>query len=416
MSVARALYLQSGGVTAVLNGSACGVIEAAHAQGVSVLAARNGFAGLLAEDLVDTDSVPATEIARLRDLPGGSFGASRQLLHAFDAAPAEWQRVREVLAAHDIGHVYVNGGNGSMMSAALLAELPQRLGYPLTVVGIPKTIDNDLLGTDCSPGFASAAKYLATSMREAGLDLRSMAGGKRVFILEVMGRHTGWLAAACALAAAQEGEPPQLVLMPEVPFDPARFLAAVADCLDHYGYCAIAAAEGLVDGAGRPLAEQQHAAIYGHEQLGGVAAYLAQLLRERLQVKCHYATADYLQRAARHLASAVDVEQAYAVGAAAVRCALAGESGVMTTIERLSVAPYRWQVGRVALSAVADLEWRVPAEFIRADGLQVTTAARDYLRPLIAGERPPVFCEGLPDYRPIAWPAVVKRLPDYVRG
>lgn len=414
--MARALYLQSGGVTAVLNSSACGVIETARAQGLSVLAARDGFAGLLTEDLVDTDAVPTAEVARLRDLPGGSFGASRHLLPTYDVAPEAWQRVRDVLAAHDIRCVFVNGGNGSMMSAALLAELPQRLGYPLAVVGIPKTIDNDLLSTDCSPGFASAAKYLATSMREAGLDLHSMAGGQRVFILEVMGRHTGWLAAACALAAAQEGEPPHLVLLPEVPFEPERFLAAVAECLMRHGYCAIAAAEGLVDGAGQPLAEQQHAAIYGHEQLGGVAAYLAQLLRDRLQVKCHYAMADYLQRAARHLASAVDLEQAYAVGAEAVRWALAGGSGVMTTIERLQDAPYRWQVGRVALSLVADLERRVPTEFIRADGLQVTAAALGYLRPLIVGEQPPAFCEGLPDYRPISWPAVAKRLPAFDLG
>ena len=413
MRRSRALYLQSGGVTAVLNVSACGVIETARQHGLPVLAARYGFAGLLSEDLLDTTAVADDMLAHLRDLPGGSFGASRRLLRPYEQAPAEWERVRDVLAAHDIDTLFINGGNGSMDSAHTLSTLAERLQYPLTVIGVPKTIDNDLMLTDCSPGFGSAAKYLATSMREAGMDVRSMAGGRRVFILEAMGRHTGWLAGACALAAEGPGEPPHIVLMPEVPFDLERFLSEVESCLARYNCCTIAVAEGLVDQEGRAIAEQRSATVYGHEQLGGIGGWLAQRIRERTGVTCHAAVADYLQRAGRHLASAMDVAQAYAAGAEAVRLALAGTTDVMTTIERLQDEPYRWQISTAPLGDIGDREKPVPREFIRDDGLHVTEAFLRYLRPLIAGEAPPAFRNGLPDYRPIPWPVVQKRLPAF---
>lgn len=407
----RALYLQSGGVTAVLNASAAGVIDACRDAGLPLLAARDGLAGLLRGDIVDTDLVDRGEIARLCSLPGGCFGASRRMLPAFDADPAPWWQLRDVLQAYGVDTVFLNGGNGSMASAAHLAQFGDVVGYPLTVVGVPKTIDNDLPATDTCPGYGSAAKYLATSMLEAILDLRSMAGGKRVFILETMGRHTGWLAAACALAATATTPGPQIVLVPEVPFNPEAFLAAVQTALNRDGYCAVAVAEGLRDQAGNFLAEARAANTYGFEQLGGVGQTLAALLRQRLGVAVHLAVADYLQRAGRHLAAAVDVAQAYAVGAAAVPLALAGQGGCMTTVVRTGEHPYTWSVGQVPLAVVADQERALPAAFLAASGLGVSEACVTALRPLIEGERPPPFVEGVPDYRSVAWPKARPLIP-----
>lgn len=402
MAARNALYVQSGGVTAVINASACGLIEAArrHPDRIGrVLAGRDGLTGVLAEDLIDTSLESAAHIAALRHTPGGAFGSCRRDLPPLDDSSGEYERFFAVLAAHDIGYFFCNGGNGSMDTALKVARKAAELGYPLQVIGVPKTVDNDIMHTDCCPGFGSAAKYVATSMREAGLDIASMArSSTRVFVFEVMGRNCGWLTAAAGLAAEAAGQPPHLLLLPEIPFVPARFLAAVGHAVRQYGYCAIAAAEGLVGTDGRPLAEAAPRDAAGHVQLGGVGEQVARLAHERLGLKHHSAKADYLQRAARHLASATDLAQAYAVGEEAIAFALAGESGVMVAIERLADAPYEWRTRPVPLAEVANFERRLPAGFVTPDGFHITDIARRYLFPLIAGEAAPPYREGLPEY------------------
>lgn len=400
--MARLLYLQSGGPTAVLNGSAQGVIETARAQGVPVCAAANGLAGLLAGELYDCSSAPADSIRRLGWLPGASFGTSRHVLAAYDEVPEQWARLAEVVRQFDIGYLLLNGGNGSMETALRLGELAQRFDLPLLALGVPKTIDNDLEGTDFSPGFPSAAKYLASSLREVTHDMRSMGRG-RVFIMETMGRHVGWLAAACSLAAGA-GEPAPLVLLPEVAFDEARVLQTVQHRLQQDGYCAIAVAEGLRQADGRFVAQMHADAVYGHEQLGGAGAWLAQRLQQALGVHAHVALVDCQQRAAMHLASATDARLAYEAGAACVHWALAGQGGVMAGLQRQDDG---WQAVPVPLAQVAGLERTVPAHFIADDGLSMTAAFTRYLQPLLQGEVAIPYIDGLPDYRVLSWPRLV---------
>ncbi|MRD73647.1 diphosphate--fructose-6-phosphate 1-phosphotransferase [Rhodocyclus tenuis] len=411
------LYAQSGGVTAVINASACGLIEAARAASPrigKVFAARNGILGALAEDLIDTSAESDTDIARLRHTPGGAFGSCRYKLKSIDEQRAQYERLIEVFRAHDIGYFFYNGGGDSMDTANKVSQIAERLGYPLICVGVPKTVDNDLPLTDCCPGFGSVAKYVATSMREAGFDVASMARtSTKIFVLEVMGRHAGWITAACGLAAQSAAEPPHLLLFPEVAFDEVRFLARVKDCVERYDYCTIAVSEGLRDSAGRFLSDMGTRDAFGHAQLGGVGQIVAQLIKDRLGYKYHWALADYLQRAARHVASRTDVEQAYALGRAAVDLALAGRNAVMPVIERLSDSPYRWQVGVAVLKDVANIERKMPADFIAADGFGITDACRAYLAPLIEGEDFPPFRDGLPDYVRLQNPAVPRRLPDF---
>jgi 6-phosphofructokinase 1 len=406
MSASPLLYLQSGGPTAVFNATAQGVIEAARSLERPLLATRDGLDGLIEGRLVDTTRVSDSEIARLSSLPGGSFGVSRNMVPSFLEAPQLWLRMRDVLQGHDIHHLLVNGGNGSMGSAARLAEFTRHTGYPLSVIGIPKTIDNDLPGTDFSPGFPSAARFLATLMREVTLDMDSMAQ-RRVFIMETMGRHTGWLAAATAAAAQHPGAAPHLILLPEVPFEAERFLLRLHQCLERHGHCGITVAEGLSGVDGRPLAETRHDQVYGHEQLGGAGVYLAQLIRQRMEITAHVAQVDCLQRAARHLASGLDLRLAHLAGRVAVEWALAGRHGVMTGITRSAAAVPLWGIAPVSLAEVGDQERKLPAEFIDALNLGVTPAFLDYLRPLLAaGEPVPSAADGLPDCRPIAWGAL----------
>lgn len=397
----RLLYLQSGGPTAVLNRSAQGVIETARTLGVPVCAASNGLAGLLAGQLYDCSAAAAANIQRLGWLPGASFGTSRQILAPYAADPQPWQQLADVLRRFDIGYVLLNGGNGSMETALALGELAQRFDLPLQALGVPKTIDNDLEGTDFSPGFPSAAKYLASSLREVIHDMRSMARG-RVFIMETMGRHVGWLAAACSLAAP-DGEPAPLLLLPEVAFDEARVMQAVQQRLQQDGYCAIAVAEGLRQADGRFVAQMHADAVYGHEQLGGAGAWLAQRLQAQLGVHAHVALVDCQQRAAMHLASATDARLAYAAGAACVHWALAGQGGVMAGLQRRADD---WVVTPVPLGGVAGLERRLPAAFIGADGLSVTPAFAEHVRPMLQGEVALPYVDGLPDYRTLHWPAL----------
>lgn len=413
----NAFYAQSGGVTAVINASACAVIEAArnHPDRIGkVFAGRNGIIGALAEDLIDTSLESAADIARLRHTPGGAFGSCRYKLKSLEQHRAQYERLIEVFRAHDIGYFFYNGGNDSMDTAWKVSLLSQQLGYPLVCVGIPKTVDNDLPHTDACPGFGSVAKYVATAMREAGYDVASMAAtSTKVFVMEVMGRHAGWITAACGLASEAAGEPPHILLFPEVPFDEAAFLARVDACVRDHGYCTVAVSEGLQDAQGRFLADMGGSDAFGHAQLGGVGQVVAQLIKDRLGLKYHWALPDYLQRSARHLASATDLEQAYAVGKAAVELALAGRNAVMPGIVRRADAPYRWEIGVAELKDVANVERKMPRDFISDDGFHITDKCRAYLAPLIAGEASPPWRDGLPDYVRLKNIAVPKKLGEF---
>jgi len=407
-------YAQSGGVTAVINASACGVIETArkHRNKLGkVYAGRNGILGALTEDMIDTSAESAKAIAALRHTPGGAFGSARYKLKGLDQNRAEYERLIEVFKAHDIGYFFYNGGGDSMDTAYKVSQIGNELGYPVVCVGVPKTVDNDLPVTDCCPGFGSVAKYIAVSTREAALDVASMARtSTRVFILEIMGRHAGWIAAAGGLAGETPADAPHIILFPEIPFDEAAFLARVKECVARYEYCVVVVSEGTRTPEGKFLAEAGTKDAFGHAQLGGVASTVAQLVRGKLGFKYHYAIADYLQRAARHIASKVDVQQAYAMGKAAVELALAGENAVMPTIVRKSDSPYRWSVGKVALAKVANKEKMMPRNFITKDGFGITAACRKYLAPLIQGEDYPPYVKGLPSYVSLKNQRVARKL------
>ncbi len=416
MSGKNAFYAQSGGVTAVINASACGVIETAreHRDRIAnVYAGRHGIIGALTEDMIDTNRETARAIAALRHTPGGAFGSARYKLKSIDDNRREYERLIDVFRAHDIGYFFYNGGNDSMDTAHKVSQISKKLGYPVTCLGIPKTVDNDLPVTDNCPGFGSVAKYVAVSTREAALDVLSMARtSTKVFILEVMGRHAGWIAAAAGLAGKEPGEAPHIILFPEIPFDQAAFLKRVKACVEAYEYCVVVVSEGASYADGKFLAEAGTRDAFGHAQLGGVAPVVANMVREELGYKYHYAVADYLQRSARHIASAVDVEQAYAVGKAAVKMALAGKTAVMPVIERVSDRPYRWKIAEAPLSRVANKEKKLPRRYISKDGFGITEAGRRYLAPLIKGENYPPYVNGLPKYVTLKGHPVRKQLND----
>ena len=413
----NAFYAQSGGVTAVINATACGVIETARRLGDrmgKVFAGRNGILGALREELIDTSVESAQAIAALRHTPSGAFGSCRYKLKSPGDSEREYRRLIDVFRAHDIGYFFYNGGGDSQDTAYKVSELGARLDYPLVCIGVPKTVDNDLPRTDTCPGFGSVAKYVAVSVREASLDVASMCEtSTKVFILEVMGRHAGWIAASGALAQDRPGDPPHVILFPEVPFDEASFLAKVRETVDKVGYCVIVASEGARYADGTLLAESGGRDAFGHAQLGGVAPTLARMIQEALGYKYHWAVADYLQRSARHIASATDVEQAFAIGRAAVEFALSGRNAVMPTIVRESDEPYRWRIGEAPLRSVANVERKVPKSYISKSGYGITAAGRRYLKPLIAGEDPPPYRDGLPDYVTLRNELVPKRLPPF---
>jgi len=414
----NALYAQSGGVTAVINATACGVIEACrrHRDRIAHLyAGRDGIVGALTEDLIDIGREDAATIRALRFTPSGAFGSARYKLKDLERDLPKYKRLIDVFRAHDLGYFFYNGGNDSMDTALKLSQLGAQMGHRVVCIGIPKTVDNDLPVTDCCPGFGSVAKYVAVSTLEASLDVASMARtSTKVFILEVMGRHAGWIAAAGGLAARKTGDAPHVILFPEIAFDRERFLARVRETVERKSYCVIVASEGTRDAAGRFLSDMGTRDAFGHVQLGGVAPTLATMIKEALGYKYHWALADYLQRSARHIASRVDVEQAYAVGRAAVELALAGKNAVMPVIVRKSSEPYRWSIGSVSIAAVANREKMVPRHFITADGFGITAACRRYLAPLIGGEDYPPFKGGIPAYAKLRAARVRRRLQPFV--
>ena len=410
----NAFYAQSGGVTAVINASACGVIETArkHRNKIGkVYAGRNGIIGALTEDLIDTSRESAGAIRALRHTPAGAFGSCRYKLKSLEQNRREYERLIEVFQAHDIGYFFYNGGGDSADTCLKISQLSETMGYPIAAVHVPKTVDNDLPVTDNCPGFGSVAKYIAVSTREASFDVASMAKtSTKVFILEVMGRHAGWIAAAGGLASSRDTEIPIVILFPEVAFDRDKFLAKVDAAVKRFGYCTVVVSEGVKSDDGKFLADQGLRDAFGHAQLGGVAPVVASIVKDGLGLKYHWGVADYLQRAARHIASKTDVDQAYAMGKAAVELAIRGNNSVMPTIVRKANRPYRWAVGVAPLSKVANVEKMMPGDFITPDGFGITTKCRTYLEPLIKGEDYPPYRDGMPQYVRLKNTPVKKRL------
>jgi 6-phosphofructokinase len=414
MTVYNALYAQSGGVTAVINASACGVIQTArqHKDKIGkVFAARNGIIGALTEDLIDTSLESDADIAALRHTPAGAFGSCRHKLGSIEKHRAQYERLIEVFSAHNIRYFFYNGGGDSQDTAHKVSQISETMGYPITCIGIPKTVDNDLPFTDNSPGYGSVAKYVAVSIREAGMDVASMAlTSTKVFIMEVMGRHAGWIAAAGGIAAEKESEAPHIILFPEILFDQDAFLKKVSACVKKFGHCAIVASEGLKNPDGGFISESGLVDAFGHKQLGGVAPILAKIVKDSLGYKYHWALADYLQRSARHIASKTDVEQAYALGKAAIELALAGKNAIMPIIVRNSGKNYSWSIGEAPLEKVANVEMKMPRDFISEDGFHITDKCREYITPLIGGEDYPPYKNGLPCYVTLKNVAVEKKL------
>jgi 6-phosphofructokinase len=398
----NAFYAQSGGVTAVINTSACGVLQTARMNPdkiAKVYAGTNGIIGALTEDLIDTSQESDAAIAALRHTPSGAFGSCRYKLKGLDDNRAEYERLIEVFKAHDIGFFFYNGGGDSADTCHKVSQISKALDYPIQTIHIPKTVDNDLPITDNCPGFGSVAKYIAISTREASFDVRSMAKtSTKVFVIEVMGRHAGWIAAAGGLAADEDNDIPVIILFPEVEFDQEHFLSKVKHNVENAGFCSVVVSEGAHWPDGKFLAEQGTRDAFGHAQLGGAAPVVANMVKEAFGYKFHWAVADYLQRSARHIASKTDVEQAYAMGKAAVEFAIAGENAIMPTIVRTSNQPYSWEVGKTPLSEVANVEKFMPSEYISDDGFGITDACRQYLLPLIEGEDYPPYKNGLPQY------------------
>jgi ATP-dependent phosphofructokinase / diphosphate-dependent phosphofructokinase len=417
MAAKNAFYAQSGGVTAVINASAAGVIETARQQKETIgeiYAGRNGIIGALTEDLIDTGKDSIEAIRALRHTPSGAFGSCRYKLKSLEQNRREYERLIEVFKAHNIGYFFYNGGGDSADTCLKVSQLADTLGYSIQAIHVPKTVDNDLPITDCCPGYGSVAKYIAVSTLEASFDVASMSKtSTKVFVLEVMGRHAGWIAAAGGLASTSDCEIPIVILFPEIPFDKAKFLAKVDSNVQKFGYCSVVVSEGVKGEEGNFLSDQGIRDAFGHAQLGGVAPVVANIVREGLGLKYHWGVADYLQRAARHIASKTDVEQAYAMGKAAVEFAVQGHNSVMPTIERLSNTPYQWKVGMAQLSSVANVEKMMPKDFISQDGFGITDKCREYLAPLIMGEDYPPYKDGLPTYVRLKNLAVTKKLSDF---
>ena len=402
MDVKNAFYAQSGGVTAVINASAAGVIEVCRQNKSKIgklYAGLNGIVGALREELIDTSFESDDAISQLLHTPGGAFGSCRYKLKKYEDDVTEYERLIKVFRAHNIGYFFYNGGGDSADTCLKVSQISEKMGYPIRAIHIPKTIDNDLPFTHYCPGFGSVAKYVATSVREASLDIESMcASSTKVFILEVMGRHAGWIAASGGLAASKKGEAPHIILFPEIPFYREAFIERIETTVRQKGYCVIVASEGIRYSDGAHISGSMQRDAFGHQQLGGVAPTLASMIKQSTGYKYHWALSDYLQRSARHLASKIDVDHAYAAGRRAVEMALEGKTSLMVTIEREKGEKYKWFLGEASLEKVANMEKKMPRNFITKDGFGITKKAKDYLKPLIIGEDFPPFKSGLPQY------------------
>ena len=412
----NALYAQSGGVTAVINATAGALIlEARKNKNISkVFAAENGILGVLREELIDTSKESLYSIESLSYRPGGVFGSCRFKLKDLEVSEKEYERLIEVFKAHNIRYFFYNGGNDSADTAIKVSQIGKKLNYPIQCIAIPKTVDNDLVLTDCCPGFGSAAKYIATSTMEASLDVQSMSEtSTKVFILEVMGRHAGWMAASSVLARTSNEDAPHIILLPEVTFNQKDFLVLVKQVVAKHGYCVIVVSEGVKNSKGKFLAESDRRDAFGHSQLGGIAPFISELINNKLKIKNHWAVADYLQRSARHIASKVDLEQAQAVGSFAIKYALAGMNGVMPIIVRNKGSKYKWSIESAPLSKIANLEKKLPKSFISKNGMNVTQKAIDYLMPLIQGESHPPYKNGIPLTKEFKLIKAVKKLPKW---
>ena len=412
----NALYAQSGGVTAVINATAGALIlEARKNKNIGkVFAAENGILGVLREELIDTSKESLSSIESLSYRPGGVFGSCRFKLKDLEISEKEYVRLIEVFKAHNIGYFFYNGGNDSADTAFKVSQIGKKLNYPIQCIAIPKTVDNDLVLTDCCPGFGSAAKYIATSTIEASLDVQSMSEtSTKVFILEVMGRHAGWMAASSALARTSNEDAPHIILLPEVTFNQKDFLALVKQVVAKHGYCVVVVSEGVKNSKGKFLAESDRRDAFGHSQLGGIAPFISELINNKLKIKNHWAVADYLQRSARHIASRVDLEQAQAVGSFAIKYALAGMNGVMPIIVRNKGSKYKWSIEAAPLSKIANLEKKLPKSFISKNGMNVTQKAIDYLMPLIQGESHPPYKNGIPLTKEFKLIKAEKKLPKW---
>jgi 6-phosphofructokinase len=416
MTVKNIFYAQSGGPTAVINATACGLIQAANAndQVGTVYAGHNGILGALREELIDTSLETAEAIEGLKYTPAAAFGSCRYKLKGLEENKAQYERLIDIFKAHNIGYFFYNGGGDSQDTSYKVSQIGTKLSYPITCIGLPKTIDNDLPFTDNCPGFGSVAKYIATSIREAALDVASMcATSTKVFVMEVMGRHAGWIAASAGLAQTHKDDAPHIILFPEIAFDRSAFLNKVKQSVERHGYCVIAVSEGTRDADGSFLQDSGNLDAFGHKQLGGLAPTICEMIKSELGYKYHWAVSDYLQRAARHIASQTDVEQAYQLGYKAIEFALAGKTDVMLTIERFNTPDYQWQIGTAMLEQVANVEHTMPREFISADGFGITPACRAYLEPLIQGEAYPPYQNGLPNYIHLQKHLVEKKLPAF---
>lgn len=417
MTKKNALYCQSGGVTAVINATACGVIETArkHSDKIgTVYGAKNGIIGALREELIDTSFESDADIAALKHTPGGAFGSCRFKLKDIEEQRTQYERLIAVLKAHNIGYLFYNGGGDSSDTAFKISKMAKEMGFPVNCIGVPKTIDNDLPITDTCPGFGSTAKYIAVSIKEASLDVESMSeSSTKVFVMEVMGRHAGWIAAAGGLAGQTHDEPPQIILFPEIPFDKEAFLKRVKYSVENYGYCSIVVSEGVQDKDGKFLADAGTVDAFGHSQLGGVAPVIANMIRDEHGYKYHWAVLDYLQRSARHLASKTDLEQAYAVGEAAVKLAIDNQNGVMPVIKRLTDDPYTWEIATAQLADMANVEKMMPRDYITEDGFGITEKCRTYMQPLIEGEAYPPYEKGMPKYVILQKKLLDQKLPKF---
>ena len=412
----NALYAQSGGVTAVINATAGALIlEARKNKNIGkVFAAENGILGVLREELIDTSKESLSSIESLSYRPGGVFGSCRFKLKDLEISEKEYERLIKVFKAHNIGYFFYNGGNDSADTAFKVSQIGKKLNYPIQCIAIPKTVDNDLVLTDCCPGFGSAAKYIATSTMEASLDVQSMSEtSTKVFILEVMGRHAGWMAASSALARTSIEDAPHIILLPEITFNQKDFLTLVKQVVAKHGYCVVVVSEGVKNSKGKFLAESNRTDAFGHSQLGGIAPFISELINNKLKMKNHWAVADYLQRSARHIASKVDLEQAQAVGSFAIKYAMAGMNGVMPIIVRHKGSKYKWSIEAAPLSKIANLEKKLPKNFISKNGMNITQKAIDYLMPLIQGESHPPYKNGIPLTREFKLIKAVKKLPKW---